>query len=191
MRVEKLVVGQYRENCYLLIKNNNCIVIDPGDEFDKIYSKIENLKVNVVGILITHAHFDHIGALSELIEKYNVPIYYNNVNKEIIYDKLVNIEEKNYNLKDFNFEVIYTKGHRNDSVTYYFYEENIMFTGDFIFKDTIGRTDLEYADVNEMKKSIEKIKKYDNNILIYPGHENKTTLGYEKKNNPYFSSIMQ
>ena len=186
MKIEKLVVGSYQENCYFLIKNNNLIIVDPGDEFKRIDEKIINDNLNLVAILITHAHFDHIGALEELIKKYNVPVYYNNVNNEIIYDNLVNVKEKEYNIKGFSFKVIYTSGHRNDLVSYYFYEEGIMFTGDFIFKGTIGRTDLEYGNMIDMLKSIKKIKEYPDNILIYPGHGDETLLKYEKENNYYF-----
>ncbi|MBP3635862.1 MAG: MBL fold metallo-hydrolase [Bacilli bacterium] len=186
MRVEKLVVGLYEENCYFLIKGSNLIIIDPGDEFNKIDKKIIDNNLNLVAILITHAHFDHIGALDSLLNKYKIPVYYNNINKEILYDKLINVVENKYEINNFKFEVTYTKGHRNDSVTYYFYDDNIMFTGDFIFKENIGRMDLEYASINDMKKSIEMIKKYPDDIIIYPGHGDKSTLGYEKENNYYF-----
>lgn len=185
MIVEKLVVGLYRENCYFLIKNNDLIIVDPGDEFDRINSKIIADKLSLKGILITHVHFDHVGALEQLVNMYNVPVYYNNINNEITYDKLVNIGEEKYEVSNFSFEVIKTSGHRNDLVTYYFYNENIMFTGDFLFKGSIGRTDLEYASQSEMSKSIEKIKKYPDNIIIYPGHGDETTLGNEKDNNYY------
>ena len=188
MKIEKLVVGSYQENCYFLIKDNSLIIVDPGDEFDKINNKIINEKLNLKAILITHAHFDHVGALEELINTYNVPVYYNNVNNEIIYDNLINFTEDKYNVLNFNFEIIKTPGHRNDLVTYYFYDDNVMFTGDFIFSGSIGRMDLEYASVSEMQKSIDKIKKYSNNIIIYPGHGDKTTLGNEKENNYYFNN---
>lgn len=185
MIVEKLVVGLYQENCYFLIKNSDLIIVDPGDEFDRINNKIISEKLNLKAILITHAHFDHIGALEQLVNIYDVPIYYNNINNEITYDKLINIDEEKYEITNFSFEVIKTPGHRNDLVTYYFYNENIMFTGDFLFKDSIGRTDLEYASQSEMSKSIEKIKKYQDDIIIYSGHGDKTTLKNEKENNYY------
>lgn len=188
MKIEKIVVGLYEENCYLIIKDNKCIIVDPGDEYEKIISKIG--KLNVIGVLITHAHFDHIGALNDILSIYNVPVYYHNINNEIKYDKLIDIREEKYILDEFKFEVIYTSGHRNDSVTYYFYDENIMFTGDFLFKGTIGRTDLEYASISDMKKSLDKIKKYHNKTIIYPGHGDETTLEIEKQINPYFSSII-
>lgn len=185
MLIEKIVVGELRENCYLIIKDNKCIIIDPGDEHKKIEDKIESLKLDVVGILITHAHFDHIGALSDLTKKYNIPIYYHNVNNEIINENLINVEEKKYEIENFKFEVIYTPGHRNDLVTYYFYEDEIMFTGDFLFKGVIGRTDFEYSNMEDMKKSLKKICKYNDNIIIYPGHGYDSTMKDEKNNNRY------
>lgn len=190
MKIERIVVGLYEENCYLIIKDDKCIIVDPGDEKEKIISRIEKLKLNVIGVLITHAHFDHVGALNDILDRYNVPVYYHNVNNEIEYNKLINVKEEKYILGEFKFDIIFTPGHRNDSVTYYFYEENIMFTGDFLFKGTIGRTDLEYASVNEMKKSLERIKNYSDDIVIYPGHGDDTTIEIEKKINPYFSSII-
>ena len=87
MKVEKLVVGLYQENCYFIIKENKCLIVDPGDEIDKILLKIKNENLDLVAILITHAHFDHVGALNDLTQKYNVPVYYNNVNNEIDYEK--------------------------------------------------------------------------------------------------------
>ncbi len=168
MNIKRVVVGPLEENCYIVENNNKCLIIDPGDDVDKI---INNIKYSVVGILITHYHFDHIGALDELKEKYN-------------------IDENNYNIKDFDFEVIKTPGHTSDSKTYYFKDNNIMFVGDFIFKDSIGRMDLPTGSVLEMKNSISKILKYPSNTILYPGHGDSTTIGNEKKNldNYFFSN---
>lgn len=187
MKVEKLVVGLYQENCYFIIKDNKCLIVDPGDESNKILSKLKKENLELIAILITHAHFDHIGALNDLLNIYKVPVYYNNVNNEINYNNIIYIKEEKYNIDIFSFEVIFTKGHRNDLSTFYFYNDNIMFTGDFLFKLSIGRTDLEYASYDEMLKSIKKIKKYDNNIIIYPGHGDKSTLGFEKQNNMFLN----
>lgn len=162
MQIEKLVVGSLRENCYIVTnKNNDCLVIDPGDEAKKIINAIGNKKV--VGILITHFHFDHIGALDEL-------------------EKLYNVKNNDFNIKEFSFEVIKTPGHRFDCLTFYFKEESVMFTGDFLFKSTYGRVDLEGSNVLDMKKSLEIIKKYPNDINIFPGHGSSTTLNAEKTN---------
>ena len=119
MLVEKIVVGELRENCYLLINKDKCIIVDPGAEAAKIENKIDDLNLKVCAILITHAHYDHIGALDSLEKKYNTKIYYHNINNEINKKNLINIEEKKYEIEDFRFEVIYTPGHRNDLVTYY------------------------------------------------------------------------
>lgn len=183
MEIRRVIVGYLEENCYLIKKDSDALIVDPGDEIDKILSMIGDL--NVVGILITHAHFDHIGALDELLKIYDVPVYYYNINSELNYKKLIKLKEQDYKIKKFKFNVIYTPGHRNDSVTFYFEKEKIMFTGDFLFKLSIGRTDLEYGDDEEMLKSIKKIKNYDNNMVIYPGHGDFSNLGYEKINN-YF-----
>jgi len=157
MNIKRVVVGSLEENCYIVEKNNKCIIINPGDEADKI---ISNITCEVVGILITHYHFDHIGALDELKEKYN-------------------LQENNYNIDGFDFEVIDTPGHTSDSKTYYFKDNNIMFVGDFLFKDGIGRMDLPTGSVNEMKKSLDNIFTYPSNTIIYPGHGDKSALGEE------------
>lgn len=172
LNIKTIVVGYLQENCYIIEKDDKCIIVDPGDEFEVID---KNITSKVVAILITHNHFDHIGALEKLKNKYNVKVYdYNN------------LEEGKLVIDNFNIEVIFTKGHTNDSVTYYFKEENIMFTGDFLFKDSIGRVDLPTGNMIEMKNSIKKIKKYPDNTIIYPGHGESTSLNYEKQNNYYF-----
>ena len=89
----------------------------------------------------------------------------------------------------FKFEVIYTPGHKEDAITIYFKENKCMFCGDFIFRDSIGRCDLHGGDIKEMLESIKKIKKYDKDTVIYPGHGDKTTLEYEINNNMYFLDI--
>lgn len=182
MKIEKVVVGVYSENCYLIKKDNKGLIVDPGDEIDKILDMIGDTKI--IGILITHAHFDHVGALNDLLDKYNVPVYYHNVNNELDRN-VIDVEEKEYRIEDISFEVIYTPGHRNDSVVYYFKKDNIMFTGDFLFYLSVGRTDLEYGDIYSMDKSIKKIKEYPDDIIIYPGHGTDSTLSFEKMYNNF------
>lgn len=172
MNVYKLVVGRLKCNCYFLEKDNNLLVIDPGDEYEKIDNYIGDR--NLVGIIVTHYHFDHIGALEKLKNKYNV----------IVYD-INNMDEGENIIENFKFEIIYTPGHKGDAITIYFRDEKIMFTGDFIFKESVGRCDLPGGNSNLMKKSIEKIKKYDD-VKIYPGHGDSTRLFYEVENNIYF-----
>lgn len=173
MKIEIVKVGYLATNCYILKKDNKALVIDPGDEIDKINKVIGDSQV--VGVLITHNHFDHIGALS-------------NFSKEKIYD-YSNLEEKEYNIEGFKFKVIHTPGHSKDSVGYYFEEYKSLFCGDFIFYENIGRCDLPTGDFDVMKESINKIKKYPNDITIYPGHGEFTTLEHEINNNIYFKEV--
>ena len=167
--------GVLRENCYVLNEENKYLVIDPGSEFEKIDSYIDN-GGEVLGILVTHRHFDHIGALDEFVKKYRCPVY----------DKISTLEET-YHVGPFSFNVIFNPGHTEDSITFYFYKEKKMFSGDFIFEGNIGRCDLEGGDMNEMMKSIKKIKSYPDDTTIYPGHGEFTKLGHEKLNNYYFN----
>lgn len=166
MEIERVEVGYLQANCYILKKGKNAIIIDPGDNGKLLLEKTKNLKIEA--ILITHHHFDHIGALK----------YFNNI--QIIDNK------NKKNTENFKFEIIETKGHTSDSISFYFGKENIMFTGDFLFEGTIGRTDLESGNIKEMKKSIEQIKKYPKQTKIYPGHGEITTLEKEIQTNPYF-----
>ena len=173
MEVKRVVTGYLDENCYILIKNGNCLVVDPGDEYNKIKDEIGENKV--LGVLITHSHFDHIGALRNFLTKRSIKIF-----------KRSNLEDdKEYKIGDFAFKCILTPGHSKDSVTFYFEEDKFMIDGDFIFKESLGRTDFPGGSDSEMQESIQKILKYDDDIKLYPGHYDETTLGYEKQNNPY------
>lgn len=162
MKIETLVVGYLKENCYVITKNNKSIIIDPGDEADKIINHCKDK--TIVGVLITHHHFDHVGALKEIEAYFKV--------------------KESTNVSGFDFEVIDTPGHTSDSKSFYFKDDNVMFTGDFLFKGTVGRMDLPTGSEIDMKKSLEKIESYADDIKIYPGHGDTTILGREK---PYFT----
>jgi len=177
MKIDTVKVGYLQENCYILDINNNVLVIDPGDEGDKIITKIGNR--NVLGILITHSHFDHIGAIEDLVNKYHCNVYkYKDLNIGI------------NTIGDFKFEVLYMPGHMDDLICFYFKEDNIMFVGDFIFENSIGRTDLEGGNTKEMINSINKILEYKDNITIYPGHGNITSLDKERNTLEYYKNIL-
>lgn len=173
MEIKTVVTGYLDENCYIMIQDGNCLVVDPGDDYNKIKEEIGDAKV--LGVLITHSHFDHIGALRNFLTKRSIKIF-----------KRSNLEEnKEYSIGPFTFEAIYTPGHSKDSVTFYFREEQVMFIGDFIFKESVGRTDLPGGSEQELKESIEKIKTYPEEIHLYPGHNEDTTLKQEKENNSF------
>ena len=163
MKIERLIVGPLEENCYIVTIDNKSIIIDPGDEAEKIINACKNKKI--VGVLITHHHFDHVGALKAVEDYFKI---------------------KEGNCPNIGFKVIKNPGHSNDSVSFYFKEDKVMFVGDFIFLNNIGRCDLPTGSDKEMLESLAYIKKYPNDIVLYPGHGEPTNLGYEKNNFKYY-----
>lgn len=174
MEVIKLVTGLLDENCYILKENDHCLVVDPGDDYQDIKEKIGDSKV--LGILITHSHFDHIGALRNFLTKKGIKIF-----------KKSNLEDdKVYEVGEFKFKCYYTPGHSADSVSFYFEKDKALFVGDFIFQGSIGRCDLPTGSSEQMAKSIKKLKEtFDEDVTLYTGHYEITTLKDEIKTNPY------
>lgn len=175
MEMLKLVVGPLKTNCYILYQDNKCLIIDPGDEENNIIKKIDKLGLKPLGILLTHNHFDHAMYADSLSNLYKIPVFDHK-----------NLFEGTKKIDSFEFETIYTPGHSDTSITFYFKDYNLMFVGDFIFYENIGRVDLPGGSYQDMITSLEKIKKYNDDIVLYPGHGEKTTLGHEKKYNHYF-----
>ncbi len=169
MNIKTVVVGELETNTYIIEKNDECIIIDPGDDFDKIS---KNISKKVIGVLLTHKHFDHIGALNDCINFYNVKVY----------DKSNLKEGKNF-ISNFTFDVIFNPGHTLDSISFIF--DEVMFSGDFIFYGTIGRWDLG-GDFSLMKDSIRNILKSNINYKIYPGHGDITYLDNEREMLEYY-----
>lgn len=163
MKINRLILGSLKTNCYILTIDNDCIVIDPADNYELIKKEINGK--NILGAIITHHHFDHIGASCYFDKVYDINNLKEGINK----------------IGKFNFEIIYTEGHTKDSICIYFKDDNVMFVGDFIFKDGIGRTDLG-GNIIDMQNSIRKISKYDPSITIYPGHGDNSKLGIELMN---------
>lgn len=153
LNYEKLIVGEMRTNCYLVWdEDKKAVVIDPGDEADFISEEIERRQLNLVGILLTHKHFDHIGALRDLQLIYNVPV----LNPPI-----------------FDFQIIKTPGHTRDSVCFYSPSLGVVFTGDTLFKDLPTR--------NENIESVKKLFKLPEETIVLPGHDEDTRIGVEVK----------
>ncbi len=173
MEVKKIEVGFLDTNCYIIYNNDSCLIIDPGADYDKIKKHVGDYKIE--GILVTHYHFDHVGALNELIKNDCLTVFN---------FKTLGIQKT----KNFEFEVVLNKGHKEDCVSFIF--DDIMFVGDFIFRDGIGRTDLAGGSIDEMEKSLANLKNITKNYTIYPGHGPKTTLQYEIKNNPYLNNTL-
>ncbi len=175
LKIECIVNGELEENCYIIHNNKHALIVDPGSESEKIIDKISKLNLDVLGVLITHYHFDHIGALNDIKNKYKLAK---------IYDyKSSSINE----IDSFKFKKINNFGHTMDSCSFLFENDKIMFTGDFVFFETIGN----YDDENEveMLNSLKEFIKLDDDIKIYPGHGPYSSVGYEKEHNYYLRGI--
>lgn len=170
MKIKRLILGSLETNCYILKNNDEVLIIDPADDYEEIIKNTDNKKI--LGVIVTHHHFDHIGALPNFKDKYKIYDYSN-----LLDDNKIG---------SFKFKRLITKGHTDDSISIYFEKDKVLFSGDFIFKHEIGRCDLG-GNVEDMKNSIEYIKKFPKDITIYPGHGEKTTLEDELKNNYYFN----
>lgn len=152
MNIKTLILGDLDTNCYILEKDGKQLIVDPADNIDEINKHLTNL----VGILITHYHFDHIGALEQLQKQSNAPVY--------DYKTL-----GTYKIDGFELDIIDVKGHHDTCVMFDFKDK--MFVGDFIFENGIGRTDLETGNYNLMIESLKKLENYTNRH-IYSGHGN-------------------
>ena len=178
-------------NTFILINNSNCIIVDPSWNTNEVLNYINENNLNLIGIILTHLHYDHVGDTYKIVEIYNnIPVYVSCNSKNELKDGDDHLFTKlNYNGKDFNIsfinekskiknfdslEFILTPGHSESSMCIYF--DNSILTGDLIFKDGIGRTDFQYSNQDDMKKSLIKINNFiiknkkNNSINILPGH---------------------
>ena len=170
-----VVNGILEENCYIIHNGRDALIVDPGSEGEKILDVVKASNLKVIGILITHSHFDHVGALDDVKKEFPDAVVINNKNKG---DQSIGM---------FKFKVIENPGHTEDSVSYYFDSNDILFSGDFIFKGTIGN----YPDgmEDDMVKSLNVFKYMSSNVFVYPGHGPSTTVKEELDNNPFLRGI--
>lgn len=203
MEIERLVVGPLNTNCYLLKEGRECIIIDPGGDPDVISGRIEKENLNPIMILATHAHFDHILSVSALKSEFNIPFLLGRKDESVletftrytetyvgvspgpppIPDKYFR-DGDSFRIGSISLEVVGTPGHTPGSCS--FVIDNSMFSGDFIFKGSIGRTDFG-GSFTEMKSSIRWAKELKNDLDILPGHGESTTLEEEKNHNRFFT----
>jgi len=196
MEIRTLTLGLYQTNTYLVVQNNEAIVIDPVSKPERIQSLL-NEKETIVGICLTHGHFDHIGAVDDLVSLYHCPVFIHQDDFELTQDpkknysqtKKIKLKSKIDTYKDtmklssFEFDVLSTPGHTKGSVCLRFGMN--LFTGDTLFKGSIGRTDLYSASPQDMKQSLRLLRSLQENYIIYPGHDGITNLFDELKRNPY------
>lgn len=196
MEIRTLTLGIYQTNTYFLVQNKQIILIDPVSKPERIHALLKEGE-EIIGICLTHGHFDHIGAVDELVNINKCPVFVHQDDYELTQDSEKNYSQsKKIKLKSklsfysehmhlgiFEFNVFHTPGHTKGSVCLEF--NDTLFTGDTLFKGSIGRTDLYGGSDQEMKQSLRFIRSLKENYTIYPGHEEKTSLFYELKHNPY------
>lgn len=202
MKIKVIPVGSYEANCYVLMEasSKEIVIIDPGAEPNIIINEINDMGGTVKNILLTHGHADHTGAVSALVQRYNVPVYINNNDKKLIdkgslmFDKFISNELNVKFIKDndiisignLDIKCIETPGHTPGGIC--FLVENNLFSGDTLFSGSIGRTDFDGGDFSTIISSIrEKLFILPENTVVYPGHGPQSDINQEKKYNPFFN----
>lgn len=197
MIIKTYPIGIYDENIYVIVdeKSNDAFIVDPGGNGDLLIKNIEALGCNIKYILLTHGHFDHVEALNEVVEKFKAPIYINENEVNFMKtDKTVfgNPPKEYLLIKDGDvlpfgddfIKCIHTPGHTKGGMCYLY--KDVIFTGDTLFKGSVGRSDFVGGDFNELINSIKtKLMILDNYIKIYPGHMESSNIGYERMRNPF------
>ncbi len=199
MEIYKLQLGNLRSNCYIVYEDQKGFIVDPGYASDDILKYIEKKNIFIEGIYITHGHFDHVGGVEMIKEALGCLVYapikdkiwmgkstYNQVGHEIPVDVWVKHGDV-LTFFDKAFTVYETPGHSEGSTV--LYGEQSLFSGDTLFYQSIGRTDIPLSNSEEIYRSVKKIYAwFDEDVLVYPGHGRPTDIGHEKKFNPLVRS---
>ena len=203
--VLRYIVGPVCTNCYLLVnhKTGELLVVDPGDQAQLIEKQIEKTGAKPVAILLTHGHFDHAGASEALADKYQISIYAHEAERETLEDPGLNLcgmigehkvyhadifvkDEEVLNLAGFSIRVFFTPGHTIGGCCYYIADEKILFSGDTLFQESVGRTDFPRGSASDLIRAIrEKLMPLPDDVTVYTGHDESTLIGYERMHNPY------
>ena len=186
--IKPFYFNPFRECTYVLTaaepsdQPQPCLIIDPGmygaKEESRLLSFLGDHKLTPAAILITHEHLDHVCGLDVVLQAYpNTPKYgYNYEHAD---------ENTPITLAGLTFRMIYTPGHKEDAVCFYFEQDHILFSGDTLFQESIGRTDLPGGDMPTLQASLQRLTLLPDTTVVYPGHGYTTTIGHEKQNNPF------
>lgn len=201
MKIKKLLLGNMQTNCYVVSNDDHhCFVIDPGSIGKKVVNYLEENQLILDAILLTHGHFDHIGAVDYLYERYHVDIYIHEEDIALLHDEKKNLSAfeipfvveapvkpapHSFSISGFHIEWLHLPGHCPGSSMIYLPEQQILFSGDVLFAGSIGRFDFVGSSRHETRQTLEKIKGYSFDATVYPGHGEATTLLKEKMTNPY------
>jgi hydroxyacylglutathione hydrolase len=210
LEVAMLTVGQVAENCFIARAKGEreAVVIDPGEEADRILATVAEMGADVKAILLTHTHFDHVGAVAPVARATGAPVWCPEIEVPVLADIMAFVPwpgfgpYENYDadhtvaggehlsLAGLEIDVVFTPGHSPGHVTYAIPDGAAMFSGDVLFEGSIGRTDLPGADGPTLMKSISGlIEAYPDETTVFPGHMGITTLGAERQNNPFLAEL--
>ena len=206
--VRAFTVGPVQENAYIVRAHSqatSAVLVDPGDEAERLQSAIEALGVQIEAILVTHCHFDHIGAVAPLARATGAPVYCPEIERAVLADVMSWVPPgfgpfesyeaehtvaggEQLSLAGLDIEVIFTPGHSPGHVTYAV--PGALLSGDVLFQGSVGRVDLPGGDWSTLERSIGGLlKAYPAETVVYPGHMGVTTLGRERDTNPFLSEL--
>jgi glyoxylase-like metal-dependent hydrolase (beta-lactamase superfamily II) len=208
--VRIFTVGPVQENAYLVRRDGagRALLIDPGDEPDRLLGAVQTLGVTVEAILLTHTHFDHVGAVAPVARATGAPVYCPRLEVAVLADIMAYVPWPGFgpfesydadetveggerlHLAGFDLDVIFTPGHSPGHVTYAIEDEGALLSGDVLFQGSIGRTDLPGGDHATLLRSIAGLlERYDEETTVLPGHMGVTTLGRERAANPFLQEL--
>ena len=203
-------VGPVAENCFVarVDGSDRALVVDPGDEADRILAAVDELGVTVDAILVTHCHFDHIGAVAPVAEATKAPVYCPAIEVPVLADIMSFVPWPGFgpyesydadetvsggehlSLAGLGIDVLFTPGHSPGHVTYAIPDEGALFSGDVLFKGSVGRVDLPGGDGPTLLESIRTlVDSYPPETTVHPGHMGITTLGAERASNPFLTEL--
>lgn len=205
MKIEKFVTGIISTNCYLVSneETRQAVIIDPAAVPRALTETVERENLEIQAVLLTHGHFDHILGLDTLLKLWQVPVYVEEEDQEILMDTQLNqsaIYTASYtfsgarsvrdgevlSLAGYDFQVFHTPGHTRGGCCYYVASEHVLFSGDTLFQNSVGRTDFVNSSTSDLIRSIrEKLLPLPDDTVVYPGHMGETTIGHERKYNPF------
>lgn len=205
MKIERFVTGIISTNCYLAINEDTkqAVIVDPAACPKNMLDYIQEQELEIVGILLTHGHFDHIMGIDGFLEVFPVPVYVHEAEEETMNDPALNLsasytsgytfskaqylrDGQRLQLAGMKFQVIHTPGHTPGGCCYYVEDASVLFSGDTLFQCSIGRTDFPNSSTAKLVHSVrEKLFLLPEETKVYPGHMGETVIGYEKKHNPY------